>query len=506
MKWLIAEDEEIEREGLKKLMQQAFPDLEVVGEATTGKEAVELAKKTNPDIITMDIKMPVMDGVEAVHHIKSWRNDVEIIMMTAYDEFQYARDVMREGVQEYVLKPARKKELIETFQRAMKAVEAKNQHVHQVNTTMLSMIQSDMLQAYFTERALEYYPDQLASFFPMAKGRGCVILIRLMDQENSDIQYNWLREWFERHTHCLMGPIQDQHIPIWIFSFKDEQVAESITSLGQWVRTAIQLFFSQFHQQVKMGIGSFCEKPDQLIHSYHEAVIALSSIPSKKGYIHYELAKSQLEPGAFHQVVQEKHIYDAIRAGDADLAIHQFEQWWALMREQDDVSERCRNILYTIAAIVKEMGFTEEPRFIDFSSKPLDAYRRFVVERLSHAASVVKSWKRVTSKDALWNAEEWIKEHYDQSITLEQIAEHVNLSPYYFSKLFKDRFEQSFIDYVTELRVAKAKELLRATDKPLKEICSLVGYKDPNYFSRVFKKKTGQTPSDFRDSIHLTSK
>jgi two-component system, response regulator YesN len=95
-------------------------------------------------------------------------------------------------------------------------------------------------------------------------------------------------------------------------------------------------------------------------------------------------------------------------------------------------------------------------------------------------------------------AKEYIDEHFAEAITLEEAAEHVGLSPYYFSKLFKDRFGITFIDYITEIRIKRAKELMENPDVSVKEVCYTVGYKDPNYFSRVFKKYTGLTPSEYR--------
>jgi two-component system response regulator YesN len=88
-------------------------------------------------------------------------------------------------------------------------------------------------------------------------------------------------------------------------------------------------------------------------------------------------------------------------------------------------------------------------------------------------------------------------------LTLEEVAEHVGLSPYYFSKLFKDRFGVTFIDYLTEVRIERAKEEMRDPNKSLKEVCFLVGYNDPNYFSRVFKKQTGLSPTEYRKTLHI---
>jgi len=409
MKWLMVEDEMIEREGLKKMISHQFSELELVGEAETGNEAVELAKAHNPDFITMDIKMPGMDGVQAVKEIKAWNSDIEIIMMTAYDEFEYAREVMRVGVQEYVLKPSKKAELYEVFQRVIDTIKEKQGSHDQ--KAILSLVQSNWMQAYFTERIMEHYPEELASFFPESSGEGCAMIVQL-EGESVEAQRLWMKEAFERHTYCLVGPLQSGHFPVWIFAFKD---SEKLANRSKWIRLLLQRFQSAFQQKATIGIGEFYEDPNHLINSYHEAVIAMAFVNREKGYVFYEEAKSQFHPSALKQ-----------------------------------------------------------------------------------ASDLVRSWKRVTTKDAISEAEEWIQSHYEEPITLEEVAEYVSLSPYYFSKIFKERLDKSFVEYVADLRVMKAKELLSTTDKPLKEISQLVGYKDPNYFSRVFKKRTNVTPSEFR--------
>ncbi len=499
MKWLMVEDEMIEREGLKKMITDQFPDLNLIGEAASGKEAIHLAKERNPDLITMDIKMPGMDGIQAVKEIKAWNPDVEIIMMTAYDEFEYAREVMRQGVQEYVLKPAKKSELYATFQRVLDGLEEKRQKENQGQDkqAILSLIQSNWMQAYFTERVMEQYPEELASFFPASSGKGCAMIVHLDAPQGYEEQQVWIKEELEKSTDCLVGPIQSGHFPVWIFAFKNE---EKVANLSKWIRTILQRFQSSFQKKITIGVGNLYDDPSQLIHSYHEAVIAMAFVNLQKGYVLYEEAKSQLATGAFNRVVQEKKIYEAVRSGDTDLAIHQFEQLWPLLDEDDEGKiSYCKDLVHAVYGIIKEMGMAEQSLLRDFPEEtdPSD-WRKWAVQKVAQASDWIRSWKHVTSKDAIWEAEEWIKAHFEEPITLEDVAEHVSLSPYYFSKIFKERLNKSFVDYVTDLRVGKAKELLSTTDKPLKEISQLVGYKDPNYFSRVFKKRMGVTPSEYR--------
>ncbi|UOQ44419.1 response regulator [Halobacillus salinarum] len=505
MKWLIVEDEAIEREGLKKMLLEAFPELELAGEAVNGREAVTMAQEQKPDLITMDIKMPGMDGVEAVKQIKSFDPAVKIVMMTAYDEFEYARDVMRSGVKEYVLKPAKKKELVSTIERVLEEIAEEKQERKTARLGNLSFIQSEWIQAYFTERMLENYPEEIASFFPETSGDGCAWIVSL--EEASKEKHTWIKEKIEEQAYGVVGPFLGGVFPVWIFAFKNRGMTASISLLNQWVRSILHSFQSEFREKASIGIGSFVDDPNQLINSYHEAMIALSFVKDRKGYVHYQEAQSKINLEDFNKFLNEKAIYESIRNGNRELAIQQFEQLWSVLEEmQENLILRCKGIVQVIYGMARELGWTSDYWHEEFpEGKSKREWRVWTIDQIAQAAEIVKSYKHVTSKDAISQAEEWIQHNYHRPLTLEELAEHVSLNPYYFSKLFKERFQKSFIDYLTELRISKAQELLTTTDKPLKEISAVVGYKDPNYFSRVFKKKIGSTPTQFREMI-LTSK
>ncbi|TGB01455.1 response regulator [Halobacillus salinus] len=495
MKWLIAEDEMIEREGLKKMIGDRFPHLEVIGEATTGKEAVELADTLQPDLITMDIKMPGMNGIEAVQHIKKKHPHVRIIMMTAYDEFDYAREVMREGVKEYLLKPTKKKELIATFERVIKEIE---EDLEMEKSQQQTFIQSDWVQAYFTERMLENYPEEIASFFPHQETQGCAWMVQL-DTPNEE-KHAWIREAVEEKAHGLVGPFIGSVFPVWIFAFKEEDLGTEFSRLNPWVRSLLNRFESTFHEKASIGIGSLVRDPNDLIHSYHEATLALTVARERKGYALYQEAKNNLNLDDIDLSLVEKNIYESVRNGSRKVAIQQFEHLWAMLEEKnEDRQERCRQMVQAIYGMTRELGFHHlQQNDIPPPGTSDKAWRLWTMDHIMQVTETIHSYKTVTSKDAISQAEEWIQEHYHESITLEQVAEYIALNPYYFSKLFKERFQQTFIDYVTQVRLTKAKQYLSTTEKPLKEICSLVGYKDPNYFSRVFKKKEGVSPTSYR--------
>ena len=114
---------------------------------------------------------------------------------------------------------------------------------------------------------------------------------------------------------------------------------------------------------------------------------------------------------------------------------------------------------------------------------------------------MINSSNKDPQSDVVTKAKEYIDANYAQDLSLEGISRQTDISPYYFSKLFKNKTGVTFIDYLTNLRIEKAKELLADPGRSMKEICSEVGYSDPNYFSRIFKKTTGMTPTEYKDGL-----
>ena len=125
--------------------------------------------------------------------------------------------------------------------------------------------------------------------------------------------------------------------------------------------------------------------------------------------------------------------------------------------------------------------------------------RQWFVRKIVETTRNVTEEKARTNNSVVGKAKEYMKQNFTRDISLEEVAKYVDISPYYFSKLFKEEEGENFIDYLTSLRIAKAKELLQGTEESIKEICSEVGYSDPNYFSRIFKKVVGYTPTEYRE-------
>lgn len=203
----------------------------------------------------------------------------------------------------------------------------------------------------------------------------------------------------------------------------------------------------------------------------------------------------------FLSLEKEKELIDLIKMGDRQHVLEVFELYVSELESQSEQkAERMLEELWIVVSrALYEIGIQTDPYTFQQNGsydQMIAATRQYVVE----SAELVQAWRNSHTKGYLLKAKEYITEHFHKTITLEEVAEYVELSPFHFSKLFKEKYGVNFIDYVTDLRIEQAKKEMLNTNKSLKEICFSVGYKDPNYFSRVFKKKTGVAPTAYRST------
>lgn len=508
---LIADDEPIERKAMRKMLTEGIADAEVAGEAANGNEAVRLAEELNPDIVLMDIKMPGMDGLEAVREIRKMRPDMKFIMVSAFDTFEYAREAMKEGVKEYLLKPSRKKEIIETVQRAVKEVRLEGEK-HRERTVLeekldraLSLVRSEWVTSLLLDHVREIEDVEWRDFLELGEGTVYAVVCRLTfletenEREMKNKVYAWLKKTFNGRADCLVGPMAGGQVPVFVTVRKDEETFRSHSvNLAKYILQEFDRVFTSTN--IRIGIGGAVESISDFTRSYEEALTAIGQTNDNVRNIVYH--PSLVHVPGIDKVRAEKQILDAVRDGDSDGAASAFQYY---VKELDDDSELTRkhlqNLLFMAGKVAEEMGIFAE---VD-TPYPEGAGRRELIEtarvKLMRVVDEVRIWQSERVHGLFQEAKQYIGEHYHEAMTLEDIAAQVELSPYYFSKLFKEQTGTTFIEYLTEVRIQCAKDLLKTTRLSLKEICFKAGYRDPNYFSRVFKKNTGRSPSDYRSAL-----
>ncbi|WP_158701677.1 response regulator [Lentibacillus sp. Marseille-P4043] len=472
MRVLIAEDELLERKAMKKFIEDNFNDIKVVGEAPNGRKAIELAKTLQPDIIFMDIKMPGINGLEAIETIIQINPVIKFILVSAYDSFEYAKQAMTFGIKEYILKPGKKEEIIKAIRRVQKEIVMERQQVEektQSNQVLKEHLITKLMQYPIETDAInihrKFFSTMTCGYFLVVQAKG-----NFLQNELNHILEKLIETPFIAHHH-------ENLYAICIFLRRRPDKAEIL-------RTARGI-------HLKLGQGSFVgaghsySSIDQFPKSYQEAFIACYQL-EKENARHYGFFNRETYTDNRESLTR---LIEKVEQGNDQDAVRLYKEYqdFLLQHNLDELYLHMKRIM-----LERGIAFPERPRSEIMTTKD---WERFITVCCMHIQDYYQS------KQYIEKAKKYIQQHFQGSITLEETAAHVNLSPNYFSNMFKHEFGTTFIEYVTKVRLHKAKELLEENNYSLKEISYMVGYKDPNYFSRVFKKHFSESPKRFQQGI-----
>jgi two-component system, response regulator YesN len=515
MKIAIVDDEALERKALQKMIRDYLPNMEVVAEAANGREAVEIANKCKPDVMLIDIKMPGIDGLEAIELIRRKHPDMKFIIVSAFDTFDYAKQAMRQGVKEYLLKPSRKEEVISALRRVydelmeVRKKEEENKELQQRVHQLQKFVEKEWLSVLMLEEVSSEEWKQWEAMLPFSIESGMFIVIQFPSGGKKEVWKQWVEQALLEKvtTRYVIGKIMDGQMPIlFCTDIPDQTWKPMIQSLAH---DLVQQFEKQYEETLYIGLGSPSSQLEGLRHSYYEALAAVQYYASqKKAKSGFLPKRAAFASAAIDQTEREKRLFDLVRQGDFEQALTQclsYIEEMAVHHPFHVVKQKMEETFILLGRMLTDFGISYERATTFHSCGSLEELKRMATEQLRHMVHHIQAWRHQLANGKLGKAKDYIDKHYHHPLTLEEVAEYVGISPHYFSKLFKDRFGMTFIDYVTEVRMAHAKREMCDPNKSLKEICFLVGYNDPNYFSRVFKKHTGISPTEYRKKLHFTT-
>ncbi|QYR21082.1 response regulator [Paenibacillus sp. sptzw28] len=509
MKLLIVDDEPIERAGLQAILRNGYPDL-IIGQARNGRIAMEMVAEEQPDLILMDIKMPGMNGLEAVERIGGEYPDIRFIMVTAYDTFDYARQAIKLGVRDYLLKPSKAAEIIATVDKVLKEIEEERREreagkrTRDTLTKMMPVVEADVVTQLLFDHVHEVHLDELLGLLGGETTKEVFVMLVILNASPSPGEfYACVKNKVRELAIGWAGAMSGRQIPIVVFR------QTGLSYRAQAAQTVQQLLMLQRKvpgTDCFIGIGSAYESLEQIRLSYREALIssADTALPARHRFYSDSIALPGLS-GQNSAKHTEKLLLEHIRLGQWEQA-EEIVLQFIRQGEQNGtglalVQQRVQESLWLVSRTLYELGIETESSLFSFRAQDYRQLRmetKCLLERMNQEMTEHQS--RLEA-DTLQRIKQYIAEHFQKDITLEMISKEVKLSPFYISKLFKEQFGVNYIDFLTECRIEKAKSLMNRPDVPLKEIAFEAGYNDPNYFSKVFKKMCGVSPTEYRNRI-----
>ena len=541
LKIFLAEDEVIVRETIKRMIPWEELGFELVGEAADGEMALPLLIRQKPDLLITDIKMPFMDGLTLAKLAKKELPELKIVILSGYDDFNYAKQAINIGVEDYLLKPITKnalierlseirsryehektqKEYYEKFQREMQAYEKNSSRDFFEALVRGSM---DMMEVY--KKAEKLGVDIVAEAYN--------ILIFMMNSEEDfsgqkEGYSEWEAESLEMLEEFFSGHPSAMLFRSNIFSYgvllKGQK--ESIKEITKECVGKIQgiLKRKESKREWFLAVGQPVERLSQIKKSYHTASRAFSQrylyVENILYYDEMEMMEhrsgqadtndnaylKKVDVNALNPAILQKFLSNGIQEETENFVKDYF---YAIGQEpMESLVFRnyvILNVRFSVITFLKGLGCDTEgmepentEEILAESGKNIESAIAYAEKMVSQAITIRDQNSGNKNRSILKTAVDFIESHYmEEEISLNTVANVANVSANHFSALFSQNMGQTFIEYLTSLRMNKAKELLRCTGMRSSEIAGEIGYKDAHYFSYLFKKTQGMTPSDYR--------
>jgi len=509
MKLLIVDDEQLEREGLEAIIRSGFPELTIL-QAKNGAKAIQAVHRELPDLVLMDIKMPGMNGLEAVEKIASSYPAIKFIMVTAYDTFDFARKALKLGVVDYLLKPSKASEIIETVGKVMKRIENETSELRERKQEretlqrMMPVVEADVVTQLLYDHVHEVHLDEMLGMLGGDTTKEVyAMLIVLGKTAAHDVFYGALKAKMRELKNGWVGAMSGNQIPLIVFRENGTSYRSQASSFVQ------QIFMLQAKTAgtvIFVGIGNPYESLSHIRQSYQEALItsADTSPPSKyRFYADFpalidrrsKYPEKQLEKQFLEQIRLSR--WDQVRESVMEL-IQYYEKMGAGIME---AQQRGMEALWIVSRAILELGIETEKPLLSFQSQDFRQLQSELEGLLDKQFAAIEAHQMRLEPDVVQRIKQYIVSHSQEDISLETISREVSLSPFYISKVFKEQLGINYIDFLTECRIQKAKSLMGNPGLSLKEISYEVGYNDPNYFSKVFKRSCGVAPTDYRKTM-----
>ncbi|KRQ86365.1 Transcriptional regulatory protein YehT [Caloramator mitchellensis] len=508
---LIADDEYLVIDYLKMIIEKNFDDINIIGTASTGREAIEKAISLKPDVVFMDIHMPGINGIEAIRQIKNTNNDVYFVILTAFEYFDYAKEALSLGVFEYLLKPVSKAKLVETINNLNSAIDKKRKSF--LNEVELKE-RIDRIVPFLEGQFVSYKMYNIGTLNDVAfyenvfnmnlkKGYALCLMINSSNPFERQNFYDLFKIKLKSITTCLIGnPLSDR-----VVAFIPYEEKTSQKDVGKRIEEKLK---TVTNTKYKIGIGRVYEL-ENFNKSSNEAYIA-ATINNGKNIVYFDEIYIK-DAGDDFPLHLETAFSNSILTGNFEEARKIFNEIFIKYSfiYSEDVDKIKTKLIELAFNMDKMLPYKLEDRnnfkqmfilSIIKTQNTLELRNQFI-QYINEISTEIQNQKKEHVDDIIAKVLEFINKNYNQDISLYDAARSVNLSYHYLSKIFKDEIGKGFVDYLTELRIEKSIQLLSNQKISIKEICQNIGYNDPNYYCKIFKKVTGMTPSEFRMSKGL---
>ncbi|MGI6545934.1 MAG: response regulator transcription factor [Fastidiosipilaceae bacterium] len=501
----VVEDEVLTRTGIRNNINWAENGFEYLGDAADGELALPRILELKPDIVLTDIKMPFMDGLQLAQAVHEQLPETEIVILSGYQEFDYARQALSLGVKEYILKPVSSQGILNSLLKVRQQI---SERADQQQTLLESKSSADNLERRkhnFLRAVLDGEYEFVSDIIKRAGELGIRLsaecyLIKII---SSDVPFNALETaYIQSDDHWIGLRKNELEIVVIIKGKSASEVERQSARLNRKIESN-HLFCTDC--DIHFTDGDVVERLNELTISYHLAK------KRSNNHFHHESENHDKDELLSNFRSFMRNLMSILMTAD-NKRLDEFLEAHLHLERSSFASLIYRSYVYsefamTLKSFCNEHGL-EQPESLRgslhietralYHENPEYFYN--FVKTVCREVIQLRDRSKYQDKTFYANqAKKYLEECFtDPEISLVKVADAVNLSPAYLSTIFKEQLGENFVDYLIGLRIKRAKELLALTGKRTAEISQLVGYKHSSYFSVQFRKVTGLSPSEFR--------
>lgn len=535
IKVFLVEDEMVIRRGIKNSIDWEKEGYIFCGEASDGELAYPMIIKEKPDILITDIRMPFMDGLELCKLVKKELPNIKILILSGYDEFDYAKEAIRLGVTEYLLKPISSGKLLEALNGVSESIrrekedkdlvrkymeEMRENTEHEKQKFFEQMIAGNLSMADALETGKKYEMNLSAGMYNL-------LLFRFTLGEENRKSGELLGEAeyaIEKLTERLEYVFEFQRgVEGWAFLLmadNEEQMSERVKELSKDLEEIMKNYSTIAYFG---GIGQPVARLRELEESFREAERALAArftMELNRIISVEDIRMAQnvdtlddIEITSFGEIEKTRTMLEKFLNNGAEDEIDEFVDVYINELPEENLKSVLMRQYIIMDAYIVMMSFCEKIEGIEGEMQAqseelknsmktiqtLEEIKNYIRMLLKKIIGVRDTISGRRYSDVIEIAKDQIRKTYmSDEISLNTIAAEVGMSPSYFSSIFSKEMGKTFVEYLTEIRMDRAKELLMCSSMKTSEIGYEVGYKDPHYFSYIFKKTQNCTPKEFR--------
>ncbi|MFD0678239.1 MULTISPECIES: response regulator [unclassified Paenibacillus] len=534
MRVLLVDDKESVVQGIRKHISWEELGITHVDIALDGKEALAKFDAEPADLVVTDIKMPNMNGIELMERLRhDYDHVIRFVVLSGYEEFDYAKQALALGASDYVLKPVDIKELTVILEKVVlelkkvKEQDEQKQRFQQTIRRSLPALRQQYLNemVHFRDHKLVRSKDKWEfAEIPLRSDYFALLAIAIDDFQT--ISQNSVEE--VELSRFVVENIIGDCLPAWgtgitfysewgiltllvnyDLSMSSKEVKDLLLKFAEHCRSSIEVYSNH---TVTIGISSPCPEITGLPDAYKEACEAIDHIYffGNNQVMHVEDLLPFRMKRTGYPVVEEQELFTLIRRGQVESVAEGVAVFFNALKGSEstpaDFRISCIQLVTMLIRLLLDVGVQVEERnnapetwYHTCEHANLTELQEQMAGWFYEATLQVKQYMQLGTKNIVGEAKAFIQQQLLQQVGLSEVADHVGVSPNYLSSLFKRETGTTFVEYITDLKLEKAKVWLEDAGIPIYEIAERLGYLDRKYFREIFKKKLGITPSEYRE-------